>query len=303
MEGKGQMQRSVLHIYQRSVKGYLLFYTVTDFLVFFTIFSINARRYGIRILGVCPMFDHIHILVEGSSRYQVSRFIQVCFALYAKELNITLESTGTIFRKEFGCAVKYGDKAIRTACSYLYNNPGEKKLCNRAENYRWTFLAYATSKHPFSKPLKLSHTSPRFRSILKMVDYHCRSRHFLRYKWLEKWFSHLTADECQQLTDFIIVNYNCIDYTGLLSFYDNSYEKACLAFASNQGSEYDIKEDNVRESHRPYLEIPARLREVYGVKDIKMLLKLDEEARREIFIRLLPVTHATKRQLAKYLRI
>ena len=297
------MQRSVLHIYQRSVSGFLLFYTVTDFLVFFTVFCVTARRHRVRILGVCPMFDHVHILVEGAARKEATRFVQACFSSYAKELNQSLGTSGAIFRRDFGCAVKTGDKAIRTACSYLYNNPGEKNLCKRAEDYRWTFMAYAVSRNPFSEPLKLSRATLKLRKILKMADYLCSRDHYLRHVWLEKWFRDLSPGECQQLTDYIISSYNCIDYNKLLHYYGDSYEMMSLAFASNQGSEYDIKEDTVRESHRPYLEIPSRIRSLYGESDIKKLLRLDENAKRDIFTALIPHVHATKRQLAKYLRL
>ena len=67
-------------------------------------------------------------------------FVKEYSALYAKDFNKTIAASGQVF-KTFGCAAKKGDKSIRTACSYLYNNPGEKELCEKAEEYRWTFLA------------------------------------------------------------------------------------------------------------------------------------------------------------------
>ena len=59
----------------------------------------------------------------------------------------------------------------------------------------------------------------------------------LTYIILERLFRDLENREKNQLTDYIISKYNCIDYDRLISFY-GSYDKMCLAFASNQGSEY-----------------------------------------------------------------
>ncbi len=60
---KGRYKRfrpnTVQHVYQRTVKGHLLFYTIKDYLVFYTILSIIARKYGVQILGICLMVDHI----------------------------------------------------------------------------------------------------------------------------------------------------------------------------------------------------------------------------------------------------
>ena len=55
------------HIYQRTYDGYLIFYSVRDFLVFFTLLCTTARKYKITVLGLCLMYDHIHVLVKAPS--------------------------------------------------------------------------------------------------------------------------------------------------------------------------------------------------------------------------------------------
>ena len=57
---------SVCHIYQRTINGFQLFYCVKDYLLFYTIVAIAARRYGIKVLGFCQMPDHIHLLVQAA---------------------------------------------------------------------------------------------------------------------------------------------------------------------------------------------------------------------------------------------
>ena len=136
MEGRDAIQSTAVHIYSRAENGYLLFYTISDFLVFFTIASVTARKRGISILGVSPMFDHLHYVSDAYSRREVFDFVRDTESQYAIELNKELGSSGRVFHKSFGSSIKRGEKAVRTTCSYCYNNPGEKKLCNRAEEYR-----------------------------------------------------------------------------------------------------------------------------------------------------------------------
>lgn len=303
MRGRDYNQDTVLHLYQKTENGFLLFYTVSDYLVFFTTICCHARKRKIRLYGIAPMQDHFHIMADADRREKVSDFMRDSTSRYALALNASIHSSGRIFHKSFGSAEKKGDKAIRTCASYLYNNAGEKKLCTRAENYRWTFLAYAKSKHPFSNPLVHKEASKAFRRIIKMVDYYSGANIPLEYAWLGRWFSELDSAERQQLTDYIIVAYNCIDYEKLFSYYDNSYDTACLAFASNQGSEYDIKEDFVPGSHIPYLEIPKALKKYHGIDNPKSALWLPDDQRANLLCDLAMETHASIRQLKKYLRL
>lgn len=292
----------VVHLYQRSRKGYLIFYTVTDFLVFFTIFCREARRWEIRIIGVCPMYDHIHVLVECDDPEVISHFVQAYSRLYAEEFNLTVGESGPLFHHRFGRAEREGMKEVRSACSYLYNNPGEKGLCRKAEEYRWTFLAYAVSRNPYSEPLVLSKASTGLRRALKMVDYYRRSDQYLRHRWLKSMFDGLNMREKQQLVDYIISSYNCIDYSRLLSFYD-TYSQACLAFASNQGKEFGLKEEFTPGGHKVYIQISSVLRRQLGFRTVYDIFRLPSEKRHEMALLCFKMTGASRRQLEKFFRI
>ena len=292
----------VIHIYQRTRSGYLLFYNVSDFLVFFTIFCREARRYKIQVIGLCPMYDHLHVLVECSSPNRLSCFVQEYTKIYAREFNITVGERGHIFDSRFGRAEREGLKEVRSACSYLYNNPGEKGLCKRAEEYRWTFLAYAVSRNPFSEPIALSRASAKMRRALKTIDYYRRYDKPLRHKWLQAMFEGLGLEEKQQLTDYIITSYNCIDYERLLSFYDGSYEKACLAFASNQGKEFGIKEEFVPGNHRIYIQLCNLIRRRFGIDHVKDIFSLPLRERNVIVAFCRSMTNASNQQIVKFFR-
>ena len=295
-------KNKAVHIYQNTRNGFLLFYTALDMLVFFTIYCISAHKHKIRVLGVCPMMDHLHSAVEAANRQTVSRFVQDYTQRYSRELNKSIDDLGPVFNKGFGCALRKGTKAVRTLLSYVYNNPGEKGLCNRAEEYRWTFLAYAVSNHPFSEKIVLSKASAALRKSLKMVDYHFKEGHYLKHSMLDDWFKPLTVKEKNQLTDYIISTYNVIDYQALISYYGD-YQSMCTAFASNQGSEYEIKEEFVPGSYKVFLKISSVLREVFGFSNIKDVIRSSAYDRSNLFLPLVIASDAKDRQVSKYLRI
>ena len=141
---------AVGHIYQRARSGFVVFYSVKDSLVFFTIFSLTATKYRIRVLGLCLMYNHIHVLIEAENHEIVARFVQEFSSKFSKAYNARHALKGRLFTT-FGLSNKRGDKQIRTSLAYLYNNPVEDRICKRAEDWNWNFLAYADSDHPYSE--------------------------------------------------------------------------------------------------------------------------------------------------------
>ncbi len=298
----GGKASAVAHIYQRTKEGFLLFYSDVDFLVFFSVFCLAAKRNNIRVFGVCPMRDHLHSAVAAESRSDVSNFVRDYGSDYSRIMNAWTKTDCPFSLETFGCAIKRGDKKIRTTFSYVYNNPGEKGLCRQAEDYRWTFLAYAASSNPFSEPIKLRNASIHLRRAIKMTDYYVNHAMPLNHQWLNKSLSCLTPKERDQLIDYIIVSYNVIDYDGLLSYY-GTYEQTCLAFRSNQGSEYDIKEEFSPESHKGYTDIQVSLARIGRFKTARDVLSLAEEQRKQLSRILLYESRASTTQIRKYLRL
>ena len=123
----------------------------------------------------------------------------------------------------------------------------------------------------------------------------------MTYVILERLFRDLENKEKNQLTDYIISKYNCIDYDRLISYY-GSYDKMCLAFASNQGSEYDIDEVFERGSHKVYTAISSSLLKEFGLKNVKDIFHLSPSDQEDVARRLFYETSAQDWQIRKYFR-
>ena len=115
-------------------------------------------------------------------------------------------------------------------------------------------------------------------------------------------FDGLDLREKQQLTDYIITSYNCIDYKRLLSFYDGSYENACLAFASNQGKEFGIKEEFVPGNHKIYIQLCNLIRRRFGICHVKDIFSLPLPERKAIVAFCRSMTNISNHQLVKFFR-
>ena len=214
----------IMHVYQRTISGFNLFYTTEDFLVFYTIVSIQARRVGICILCMCLMIDHVHV-------------INSCTSLYAREFNACTGRQGPLFESPYGSAMKLEMKRIRSAIAYLFNNPVEKHLCSKAEQYKWNFLAHY-GKLP---SVRKAYCSSKLRRSMDLAEEAFRRKRYLNHALLNTMMKDLTPEEKNKLADHIISIYFPFDIKRTTDCY-GSYEEMLIAIKSNTGSEYEIIE-------------------------------------------------------------
>lgn len=290
------------HIYQRTYDGYLIFYSVRDFLVFFTLFCTIARKYHIVVLGLCLMYDHIHVLVAAPSKNDLSSFVQEYTCRFSRQRNTQYQRKGPFFRRRFGSAPKIGDKKSRTAIAYLYNNPVEKNLCQYAEDYQWDFLSYANNLNPFSNPMKLNKASRRMRRAIEEIKALRTTDTPLNYTTIERIIKELSPGEIKQLTDFIVTSYNCIDYQRLEEYYDD-FQTMLIAIHSNTGSEYDIKEDKTTDSDAIFKKMQTIIKKMTSYPDMTLVLSLPDSEKQRLAWILTAESGASPHQIAKFLHL
>ena len=291
------------HCYQRTLNGEVLFYSVSDYLAFFTIVCTQARAHKVRLLALAPMPDHIHMSVIAQKKIEFESFMRDFTRIFSKENNKTCHRTGELFQSPFGSVPKNGDKAARTNLIYLANNPQERQLCKYPEQYRWSFLSYAKSKNPFSKPLIIRNSSWALKKAVRIVKSELKQSRPLNHTILKNLFSTLTKTESEQLADFIIDSYNVIDYQSAISFFD-SYEEMITAIHSSSGSEHNLNEIFIGKSDEHYAKMSAILIKELKLKDIHDIFLMDEKKRWEVLFPILRnKTEAPGEQIAKFLRI
>ena len=245
------------HIYQRAIKMFIIFYSMEDRLVYYTIFSVMARNYKITVLALALMFDHVHYLIKAAGRRVYAKFIGTTTSTFVKAFNRDSGRKGPLFRKAYGNAPKRRDKDIRSCIAYNYNNSVEKRLFARAEQDRWNLLAYIDNPHPFSEPIDKKKASKKLLLSIDAADRYHKRNEYLDYPVVRKLFDGLDEVEHEQLLDYIISLYLPVDRDKLLEYY-KSFEDMIIAINANTGSEYDIDEFFDPESHQDF----ARMLEI-----------------------------------------
>ena len=292
----------VHHIYQRTLNGELIFYTIRDHLVHFSILSVCARRYRLTILALCQMPEHLHLTAKPLSKKQLADFVRDATACFVREYNRAVGRTGPLFDSRFGSAPKTKEKKVRENLVYVYNNAGERGLCTYAEEYPWNFLAYATSEHPFSNPFVYSKASWRMKKAIREAKARARSGDFLRYSFLERIFAGLDREESAQLSDMLVRLYYFIDFEADIAYY-GSFEKMLAAIHSNTGTEYDNREVFDAGTDRIYAKMSMVIYKLGRYRNIREATVASPDEKVRLFHLLQEKTEASGRQIAKFLHM
>lgn len=291
------------HIYQRAADHGVIFYRIEDHLVLFTIISIISKKYGITIMSICFMINHIHMLMSSPLSRARSMAVDEYTSMFAKQFNHSFHRKGPLFDKEFGRAMKIGEKKVRTCEAYIANNPVEKSICHSAREYRWNFLAYYNNDHPFSEELDHIRCSKWMKIAIATVDRIYGEDNYLRYEVLEFILRHLNATEREQIVDYIIVKYNFIDYENAISYFGD-YNKMISAFDFNTGSEYDIREDWDSDSDQAFDPMIEYIKERRLLKkDSRNIFNLEEPDMQRLVHELATNTPAKSSHIHKLLHI
>lgn len=291
-----------LHVYQRTVSGFNIFYDREDFIVFYTVFSVMSHLYNVCVMELCLMIDHIHVLLSADSLEDISSFVRHYSSQYVLEYNHSVGRHGPLFHKSFGSAPKKGSKKIRSTIVYIGNNPVEKRLCNFAPEYRWNFLAYISDANPFSVAVPMSRCRCSLRKAMTEVKCCRQANRYLTYGQLRRMFYGLKKDERELLTDYIIRQYWPFDTDVLLSFYENCADMF-HAMKSTSGADHDIHEMYYPDPDSAFRDMIRVVRNEYQIEPVRSVTVLPLEAKLEIARMLRLKTSASKWQIEKFLCI
>ena len=293
---------AVQHIYKRTVDKGVLFYRLEDRLVYYTITAVKARRHRVALLAMSLMYTHVHRAVKCVDAAQLAMFERDVDSTFAKERNREAGRTGPVFDSPYGRSSKRNEKEIRTCLIYIFNNPKEKKLCRRAEEDRWNFLAFYARKYPFSMRPVLSRERQCLRNALKVVEHEFEAGRYLRYSLIHKLLAPLSLDEREVLTDHIIQVYFPFDCEACVSLFD-SLEDMLRAPDVVTGSEFDVGEEYEPNSDVPYRAMCSIAKQYGMLKPGMPLLSLPPERLLKLKHYLMSQTRAPEWQVDRFLHL
>ena len=246
--------RAYVHIFGITADKGICFYTTADCLVWFTLFCVLARKYNVRVIAVCIMFNHFHVEARFPSRQTMSAMMRELNSRFTQQYNRYYRLSGPLFRERYGSSLKVKEQWIKDNYVYICNNPIGKKAVRKAEQYRWNFLAYMESDSPFSAPIVVRSCSRHFLCVRAEVLRSCRNGQPLGYNFFGGMYDQLSSLERKQIVDLIVSLYNVIDYEELRRVW-GGFDQICEMLHTVSGSEYELADDDSAEDYRHYYQM------------------------------------------------
>lgn len=237
------------HVYNISNDSGIVFYSIIDFVVWFTVFCTYARKYDVLVLAVCAMLNHTHELAKFKSLKNMGDFERDVNSVFSLKYNRRYGQSGRLFRRDYGNAPKYSESKLFDCFIYIINNPKVKNAVESVQDYRMNLLAYANCPNPYSEPICKNRASSELLLLMSLVDGYIKAGTYIGYEFFDGVYNRLSKTEQAQAIDYIISSYNVIDYETAIEYF-GSFKKMITAIESVSGSEHDIREEYCEENYR-----------------------------------------------------
>jgi len=128
------------HVTARAVSGSALFVDDIDRREFLWLVGRFTAKFELRCFAYCLMSTHYHLLLAGT-RADLSAAMAPINSRYAQRFNARHERFGHLFAGRYSAYVIRDEEHLRQAFEYIAFNPVKAGLCERPDEWRWTWLA------------------------------------------------------------------------------------------------------------------------------------------------------------------
>jgi putative transposase len=135
------------HVFNRTLKGELLFRNPGNYLYLIQLMRRFKRRYHVSIIAYCLMPNHYHFLLRQDGQKPIYEFVRVLFNSYVQAYNTWWGRRGPLFEGRFHHVLVQEDVYLLHLCRYIHLNPVEAGLVSSLEDWRFSnFLEWVSQE-------------------------------------------------------------------------------------------------------------------------------------------------------------
>jgi putative transposase len=129
------------HVWCRGVAADVAFPTADDRTRMFRLIGRCSRRFRWELYAACVMSTHYHLVLEARVEL-LSRGMHQLNWRYARGFNERHGTFGHVFAERFKCRVLEDETRIFDTCTYVLLNPVKARICERVEDWPWSYSRY-----------------------------------------------------------------------------------------------------------------------------------------------------------------
>ncbi len=133
---------SVNHVLNRGNRRQVIFRKPADFDVFFNLLSEAQYHVPMRIIGVCLMPNHFHLVLWPQEGRSLSAYMKWLMNAHLRryQMHYALTGTGHVYQGRFKNFIVQSDAHFYSAVRYVEGNPLRAKLVTSARDWQWSSL-------------------------------------------------------------------------------------------------------------------------------------------------------------------
>jgi len=136
------------HVTNRGVERRRLFFDDPDYGQFLGLLARGRRKFAIRMLGLCLMPNHFHLVIQPEEEGALSAYLHWVQGIYSRELRERTQTVGHghVFQQRFWSGPIEDGFHLLNVLRYVEANPVKGELVAKAEDWPWGSLAFRHSR-------------------------------------------------------------------------------------------------------------------------------------------------------------
>jgi putative transposase len=145
---RGQVGGHAYHILNRGNGGATIFHKEGDFAAFLDLLIAANRKFPVKVLCLCLMSNHFHLVVQPATEATLSPFMQWWMTSHVRRYHQHYRSHGHLWQGRFKSFPIQQDGHLLTAIRYVLRNPVRAGLVEHATDWPWSSLRFPGLSDP-----------------------------------------------------------------------------------------------------------------------------------------------------------
>lgn len=131
------------HIVNRGNKRAQIFRCDEDYIGFLGGMAEAGEHTVVRVVEFCAMPNHWHLVLWPHRGDEISTYMQILMNTHLRDLlrRHNLAGLGHVYQGRYRNFPILNEQHFRNVCAYVVSNARRAKLCERAEDWRWSSLS------------------------------------------------------------------------------------------------------------------------------------------------------------------
>ncbi len=131
----------IYHVINRGNGRAKVFHKDQDYLAFLNMIALACERVRMRVLGLCLMPNHFHLVLWPHDDGDLSRWMQWLMTSHVRRYHAHYRSSGHVWQGRFKSFPIQADEHLLSVLRYIDRNALRARLAQKAQDWPWNSLA------------------------------------------------------------------------------------------------------------------------------------------------------------------